>query len=51
MYTLILTMYTGSGCCVHHIPGFEDYYAALKAAESWEIGHPARSAVIIKMKT
>lgn len=51
MYTLILTLYSNDGSCVHSIPGFETHDLACQAGDKWQHLRPAhRSYVVVKMK-
>ena len=50
MYTLILTMYSNNGNCVHSIPGFETHDLACRAGLEWQKPHHNASYVVAKMK-
>ena len=51
MFTLILTMQTSTGCCVHHIPGFLTMRGAEEAGEYWAKYDPdVRNFEVVVMK-
>jgi hypothetical protein len=53
MFTLILTMQTRTGCCVHHIPGFLTMWGATEAGECWvkqECDPDVRNFEVVVMK-